>query len=313
MGSRTPRSKEGSYLDRRRLVESLHDRQRQLGRAWNHEEGTLGLRDEAECHSALLDLWSVPPILSSGPPFRHLHSCPAFASRGHRTQIRCATMPPPMVHAYVLIRLSPGFEEAALQGSGQSPGSQTSRPGPRPVSSHISPHRLPRIMPEGIDQSLVDEVWRALNDYDQVQAQGEARAFIRNQPHVAAFLRELTEEFDQEVQKAALGLVFLLFKVVEAHRGTSPGPISRERIQGAYDAATTWMERWDGATEDSSFGGLGPQGSFRFPIWCSTFSRPFMPATRGLMNMTKRSGVVSFSSSRPWQTPSLSDLVLQIG
>lgn len=120
-------------------------------------------------------------------------------------------------------------------------------------------------MPEGIDQSLVDEVWRALNDYDQVQAQGEARAFIRNQPHVAAFLRELTEEFDQEVQKAALGLVFLLFKVVEAHRGTPPGPISRERIQGAYDAATTWMERWDGATERLFIRGLGTSGEFPVP------------------------------------------------
>lgn len=31
-------------------------------------------------------------------------------------------MPPPMVHAYVLIRLSPGFEEAALQGIRAVPG-----------------------------------------------------------------------------------------------------------------------------------------------------------------------------------------------
>ena len=119
-------------------------------------------------------------------------------------------------------------------------------------------------MPEAIDGSLVEEVWRSLNDYDPVQAQDEAKAFLRNQPHVAAFLRDVTEEFDQEVQKAAFGLVFLLFKVVEAHRGAPAAAISRERISAARDAAVEWIERWDGAAEKLFLRGL--ETSTEFPV-----------------------------------------------
>ena len=120
-------------------------------------------------------------------------------------------------------------------------------------------------MSEAIDQSLVEEVWRSLREYDPVQAQGEAKAFIRNQPHVAEFLRDFTGEFDKEVQKAALGLAFLVFKVVEAHRGAPPSPISRARIQEAYDATVAWVERWDGAEEKLFLRACETSGEFPIP------------------------------------------------
>lgn len=119
--------------------------------------------------------------------------------------------------------------------------------------------------PQGIDPSLVHEVWRTLTEYDPIQAEREAKAFIGNQPHVAAFLRDMTRELDQDVQKAALGLVFLLFKVVEAHRGTRPGPLSIDRVHQAYESTVAWVERWDGAEERFFQRGLETSGEFPTP------------------------------------------------
>lgn len=99
----------------------------------------------------------------------------------------------------------------------------------------------------GIDQELVDEVWREMVGYESERAAAEAKAFLQRQPHVAWLSRELTKELDAEAQKAALGLTFLLFKIVEASVGAPFPMIGRERIIGAYEATTEWLAEWEGA------------------------------------------------------------------
>jgi hypothetical protein len=102
-----------------------------------------------------------------------------------------------------------------------------------------------------LDQGLVDEVWQTLGDYDPARAQAEARGFIARQPHLVALMESLTEEFDLEVRKAALGLLFLLIKVYEAHREAPVASLSRARVAEAHAASVAWLARWDGA--DSRF------------------------------------------------------------
>src|SRR6266568_3352852 len=67
-----------------------------------------------------------------------------------------------------------------------------------------------------IDKTLVDEVWRELTAYAPARVASEAQAFLDLQPHAAAFSQSLTRQFDPTVQKAALGLAFLLFKILDA-------------------------------------------------------------------------------------------------
>ncbi len=98
-----------------------------------------------------------------------------------------------------------------------------------------------------IDQSLVDAVWREVMAYPPGRAEDEARAFLERQPHVAAFCQVVTKEFDLTVQKAALGLVFLLFKILEASLSAPFPPVAQHRIQAAYEATTEWLEQWEGA------------------------------------------------------------------
>ncbi len=98
-----------------------------------------------------------------------------------------------------------------------------------------------------IDQSLVDEVWRDITAYPPGRAGDEARSFLEQQPHVAAFCQMVTNEFDPTVQKAALGLTFLLFKILEASLGASFPRVAEHRIREAYEATTEWLEQWEGA------------------------------------------------------------------
>lgn len=98
-----------------------------------------------------------------------------------------------------------------------------------------------------IDQSLVDEVWREITAYPPGRAEDEACAFLQRQPHIAAFCQMITEEFDPTVQKAALGLTFLLFKILEASLAAPFPPVAEHRIREAYEATTDWLEQWEGA------------------------------------------------------------------
>ena len=98
-----------------------------------------------------------------------------------------------------------------------------------------------------IDQSLVDQVWREITTYPPGRQEDEARQFLERQPHVAAFCQVVTKEFDPPVQKAALGLVFLLFKILETSLGAPFPPVAQHRIQEAYEATAEWLEQWEGA------------------------------------------------------------------
>jgi hypothetical protein len=87
----------------------------------------------------------------------------------------------------------------------------------------------------GIDQSLVDEVWRELASFPPGRVEAEAAAFIAQQPHVAAFARTMTREQDPAVQKAALGLCFLVFKILERSLGRPFPPVAEARIAAAWE------------------------------------------------------------------------------
>ena len=98
----------------------------------------------------------------------------------------------------------------------------------------------------GIDQALVDEVWRETTSYPPGRIDEEARDFLARQPHVAAFAHSVTREQDPTVQRAALGLCFLLFKVLERSLGRPFPLLAEARIDEAHRAA---RERVDHAPD----------------------------------------------------------------
>jgi hypothetical protein len=93
----------------------------------------------------------------------------------------------------------------------------------------------------GIDQSLVDEVWRELTAYPPGRIESEAAAFIAQQPHVAAFAQSMTGGQDAAVGQAALGLGFLVFKVLERSLGRPFPPVSESRLAAAYQDTRAWL------------------------------------------------------------------------
>ncbi|HTG10525.1 MAG TPA: hypothetical protein VK746_06985 [Candidatus Eisenbacteria bacterium] len=102
----------------------------------------------------------------------------------------------------------------------------------------------------GIDQTLVDEVWRETASYPPGRIAEEATDFLTRQPHVAAFAHSITHEQDASVQRAALGLCFLLFKILERSLGHPFPLVSESRIQHAHHAVTTWLDTLDGEESD---------------------------------------------------------------
>jgi hypothetical protein len=125
-----------------------------------------------------------------------------------------------------------------------------------------------------LDQTLVDEVRVALDGYDPARARAEARDFRTRQPHLVALAESLTREFDVEVRKAALGLLFLLVKVYEAHREAPAPAVSRTDVITARAATAAWLERWDGA--DARF--LARSGEFPQPHVIPYLISRFYPA-----------------------------------
>jgi len=93
----------------------------------------------------------------------------------------------------------------------------------------------------GIDQSLVDEVWRELTAYPPGRVEDEAARFIAQQPHVAGFARAMTSGQDPAVQQAALGLSFLVFKVLERSLGRPFPPVTEARVATAYETTRVWL------------------------------------------------------------------------
>lgn len=99
----------------------------------------------------------------------------------------------------------------------------------------------------GIDQALVDEVWREMLSYPPGRVDAEARDFLARQPHVTAFARTMTAAQDPAVQRAAFGLCFLLFKILEASLGRPFPPVREERIVDAYEGVTRWLDQREAA------------------------------------------------------------------
>ncbi|HET7874261.1 MAG TPA: hypothetical protein VFN71_01950, partial [Methylomirabilota bacterium] len=94
----------------------------------------------------------------------------------------------------------------------------------------------------GIDQALVDEVWRETAAYPPGRVAEEAQAFLGGQPHVAAFVRSVIGTEDPQVQKAAFGLCFLLFKILEKSLGQPFPEVAETRLRGAYATMAGWLE-----------------------------------------------------------------------
>ncbi len=98
-----------------------------------------------------------------------------------------------------------------------------------------------------IDKTLVDEVWRELTAYAPARVASEAQGFLELQPHAAAFSQSMTRQFDPVVQKAALGLAFLLFKILEASLGRPFPELAEPRLLEAYAETQAWLSQWEGA------------------------------------------------------------------
>jgi hypothetical protein len=109
----------------------------------------------------------------------------------------------------------------------------------------------------GIDQALVDEVWRETASYPPGQIDEEARAFLARQPHAAAFAHATTRGQDEAVQRAALGLCFLLFKVLERSLGRPFPVLSEARLRASHEAATEWIARLGGEESERVLEAMG--------------------------------------------------------
>lgn len=88
-----------------------------------------------------------------------------------------------------------------------------------------------------IDRRLVDDVWAALGAYGPARTADEARSFLARQPHVAAFTHAMIQGQDEAVQRAGLGLAFLLFKVVEVSLGRPFPEVTEGRLVAAHTDA----------------------------------------------------------------------------
>ena len=94
-----------------------------------------------------------------------------------------------------------------------------------------------------IDAALVDEVWREMIGCPPGRIEVAAQAFLVQQPHAAAFARAATQGQDVTVQKAAFGLCFLLFKILERSLGQPFPTVSAGRLREAYEATAAGRER----------------------------------------------------------------------
>ena len=119
----------------------------------------------------------------------------------------------------------------------------------------------------GIDQTLVDEVWRETASYPPGRIADEATEFLTRQPHVAAFAHSITHEQDASVQRAALGLCFLLFKILERSLGHPFPLLSESRIHDAHHAVTAWLATLDGDESDRVLEAVGAPGHPTLPAY----------------------------------------------
>jgi hypothetical protein len=119
----------------------------------------------------------------------------------------------------------------------------------------------------GIDQTLVDEVWRETASYPPGRIADEATEFLTRQPHVAAFAHSITHEQDASVQRAAHGLCFLLFKILERSLGHPFPLLSESRIHDAHHAVTAWLDTLHGDESDRVLETVGAPGHPTLPAY----------------------------------------------
>ena len=100
---------------------------------------------------------------------------------------------------------------------------------------------------KAIDRALVDEVWRETIAYPPERVHAEAQAFLERQPHAAAFSHRVMGDVEPRVREAALGLGFLLFKILERSLGRPFPPLAEARIAAAYETTRAWLTESAGA------------------------------------------------------------------
>ncbi|HUM16944.1 MAG TPA: hypothetical protein VL086_14715 [Candidatus Nitrosotalea sp.] len=119
----------------------------------------------------------------------------------------------------------------------------------------------------GIDQALVDEVWRETTSYPPGRIDQEARDFLARQPHVAAFAHSVTRDQDPAVQRAALGLCFLLFKILERSLGRPFPQLLESRLRAAHEASTDWLTTLEGEPSDRVIEAAAVPGHATLPAY----------------------------------------------
>lgn len=116
-----------------------------------------------------------------------------------------------------------------------------------------------------IDQVLVHDIWQEMATYSEERAGVEARGFLERQPHVAELCRSATTEFDDRAKKTALGLAFLLFRVVETSLAAPLPTLTRQRLDQAYRVTSEWLEQWEGADPRIFVRSVEVGGAFAHP------------------------------------------------
>jgi hypothetical protein len=112
----------------------------------------------------------------------------------------------------------------------------------------------------GIDQALVNEVWREITAYPPGRIDEEARDFLARQPEVAAFAHTVTAAQDPLVQRAGLGLCFLLFKILERSLGLPFPRLEESRLRAAHEASTAWLAGLEGDDSERIAAAAGAPG-----------------------------------------------------
>ena len=106
----------------------------------------------------------------------------------------------------------------------------------------------------------MDEVWRETTGYPPGRIDEEARDFLARQPHVAAFAHAVTREQDPTVQRAALGLCFLLFKILERSLERPFPLLAESRLRAAHDASKEWLAAREKEDPEAVLEAAGPPG-----------------------------------------------------
>jgi hypothetical protein len=128
-----------------------------------------------------------------------------------------------------------------------------------------------------LDDGLIEAVWDAVRSYGPERAEREARAFIDRQPHLVALAEAMTQGFAEDVCKTALGLVYLVAKLVEAEQEAPLPAVSATEVDRAYRSATARL----GGTSDGEGVPASDAGAFSRPELIPALVLRFRPPRLG--------------------------------